>query len=123
MQIGEILGHSQNQDQLHPLGRLKVRASRHLDPAPRAQVFLPKEHHAHQRDDGSDVEPMYPVEQLLVVNQADQKHAGHAAYDPINLPDMRPGKLGMRGRAANLHHPQPADHQDKDEEQPVEITE
>ena len=41
--------------------------------------------------------------------------------NPVNLPDMRPGELGMRGGAANLHHPQPADHQHKDEQQPVEI--
>ena len=45
------------------------------------------------------------------------------ACDPVHLPDMGSGKLGVQGRAVNLHHPQPADHQDKDEEQPVEIAE
>ena len=64
---------------------------------------------------------MHPVQQLLVVHQADQKHADNAPGDPIDLPHMRPGKLGMQGRAVNLHHPQPANHQDKDEEHPVEI--
>ena len=44
MQIGKVLGHRQNQDQLHPLRRLKVAAPGHLDPAPRAQVFLPENH-------------------------------------------------------------------------------
>ncbi len=123
VQVGEVLGHRQNQDQFDPLGRLKVPSSRHLYPAPRAQIFLPENHDAHQRDDGRDIKPVHPIQQQLVVHQADQEHAHQAAGNPVDLPDVRPGKLGVQGRAVNLHHPQPANEQDKDQENPVEITE
>ena len=79
MQVGEVLGHRQNQDQLYPFRGLKVRSARHLDPAPRAQILLAEEHHAHQGGDGRNIKPVHPVEQLLVVDQADQKHADDAA--------------------------------------------
>src|ERR1700690_4586315 len=123
MQIGEILGYRQDQDQLYPLRRLKVYPPWKFHPAAGAQIFLPEQHHAHQGNDGSNVEPVHAIQQLLVVHKTDQEHASNATGDPVDLPDMGPGELAVHGGAANLHHAKPADHQDKDEEQPVEITE
>ena len=66
---------------------------------------------------------MNAIEQFLIVDKTHQKHSGDAAADPVKLADVRPGKLGMRGGAANLHHAQPANQQDEDEQQPVKIAE
>ncbi len=95
--------------------------TRHFDPTPGSQILLPEDHHGHQGDDRRNIEPVHPIQQLLIVDQADQKHAHHPAHDPVNLPDMRSGKFGVHSGAVNLHHPQPANQQDKDEEHPVKI--
>jgi len=46
-QIGEVFGHGNDQDQLDPLGGLKVRAPGHLDPTAGPQILLPKHQHHH----------------------------------------------------------------------------
>ncbi len=88
--------------------------------APR--YFWPKMSTAISDATAGDVEPVNPVEQYLVVQQAHHEHADYARADPIHLPDVGSGELGVFGGAANLQHPQPADEQDEGQQQPVEIT-
>ena len=121
VQVGKVFSHRKNQDELDPLGRLEVPSAGHFDPAPRSQIFLPKDGHRHQRRDGSDVHPMNSIKQLLIVDETHQKHAGDSTTDPVKLPDVRPGKLGVRGGAADLEHAKAADQQNKDQQQPVKI--
>ena len=64
---------------------------------------------------------MNRVEQFLVVDETHQEHADDPAADPVKLLDVRPGELGVRRGAADLHHAQPANQQDEDQQQPVEI--
>ena len=47
-QIGKILGHGQNENEFHPLRRLEMVSTGHLDPAPRAQIFLAENQDRHQ---------------------------------------------------------------------------
>ncbi len=74
----------------------------HFDPAPRTQVFLSEDRDRQQRGDGGDVHPVNAIEQFLIVDKTHQKHAGDSAADPVKLPDVRPGELGMCGSAADL---------------------
>ncbi len=113
MHVGEVLGHGENQDQLHPFGRLKVLTTGHFDPAARSQILLAEDHHRHQRAEGGDVHPMNLVEQGLIVQQAEQEHAGDPAADPVELLDVGSGKLGMHGGTLDLHHTQAAKQQDE----------
>ena len=48
---------------------------------------------------------MHLIEQRLIIDQAHQEHGSDTAYDPVNLPNMRPGKLGVHGGALDLGHP------------------
>ncbi len=104
MQVLKILGHRQNQDQLHPFRRLKMAAARHFDPAPRAQIFLPEQNHCDQRGQRCDVHPVDLFEHGLIVEQADQEHRAQARHNPVDLPDVGTGKFCVIGRTPNLHH-------------------
>ena len=96
-------------------------AARHFDPAPRPQVFLAEHHHRHQRADGRNVHPVNLLEQGLVVQQADQEHADETAADPVELLDVGAGEFRVHSGAMDFHDAQPAKHQDKDQQQPVEV--
>jgi hypothetical protein len=121
--VGELFRHGQNQDQLNPFGGLEMASAGHLDPAPRAQVFLAKDDYCQQRRDGNNVHPVNAVEQLLIVDKTHQKHAENSAADPIKLPDMGSGEFGVLGGTANLQHTQPANKQDEGQQQPIKIAE
>ena len=119
--FGKIFRNGQNQDELDPLGRLEMLPSGHFDPASCPQIFLPEDHHGHQRSDGSDVHPVHLIEQRLVVDQAHHEHGAEAANDPIDLLDMRAGELSVRGGALDLGDAKGADQQDEEQQIPVEV--
>jgi hypothetical protein len=60
-------------------------------------------------------------EQRLVVQQAYQKHANDAAEDPIDLPDVGTRELRVSSGTLDFEHTDGADHQDEDQEQPIEV--
>lgn len=121
MQVGEVFGNCENQDQFHPFGWLKVTACWHFDPAACAQELLAEYQHRNQRSYGDDVHPMDFLEQRLIIQDTHQEHGPNAADDPIDLLDMRAGEFGVHRGAANLHDPERADDQHEEEEQPIEI--
>ena len=121
-QIGKILRHRQDKDQLYPFRGLEVIAAGHFDPPPRPQVLLSKDEYRHQRGDRRDVKPVDPIEQYLVVHGTDYKHGPHSTQNPVNLLEVRPGKLCVHRGAADFHHSQPADHEHKAQQQPVKIS-
>src|SRR5581483_6905944 len=108
-------------DQLDPFGRLEVIATRHLDPAPGSQVFLPEYHHRHERADPGNVEPVNLFQQRLVVHQAHEEHHSDSGHNPVDLLDMDSGKLGVHGGAVNLHDAHAANQQHEDQQEPVKI--
>src|SRR5260221_424195 len=51
---------------------------------------------------------MNSFQQSLIVNQAHEKHRAHACENPIDLPDMGPGKLRVFGGTVDLEHAEAA---------------
>ena len=105
------------------VGLLKDVAAGKLDPAARSQVLLAKERHCQQSQDHRGVEPVGVFQQELVVEKADQEHQPQPGEDPVNLLDVRAGKLGAVGGAVNLNDAQHADQKHKGQQHPVKIAE
>src|ERR1035438_7414470 len=104
MQIGKILRHRQNENEFHPFGRLKMSAGRHFDPAPSPKILLSEQKHRNQRGESGNIHPMNLFEQGLIVEQADQEHRAQSRDNPVDLPDVGSGELGVLGGAMNLHY-------------------
>ena len=121
--VGEILGHRQNKDQLHPLGRLEVERSSDLHPAFRAQVLLSEDRYRQQGGDRDDVEHGNPLNQRLIADEAHAEHDCYSAQHPVNLLDVHTHELGVERRAINLHDAKSANQQHQRQQDPVEIAE
>ncbi len=96
-------------------------SARHLYPTSRAQILLTEDQHHHQRGNCGDVNPVHALQQHLVVDQAHPKHSAKSAHDPVHLLDVSPRKLRVLSRAVDLHHAQPADEQDEDQQHPIKV--
>ena len=96
-------------------------ATGHLDPAPGSEIFLAEDENRHQGSNSGDIHPMDPFQQGLIIDRAHQEHGRDATQNPIDLLDVRTGELGVHGRTADLHHSQPANQQNENEEQPIKI--
>jgi Lhr-like helicase len=65
---------------------------------------------------------MHALKQYVVIDDTESKHRRHPAQDPVHLLQVRPGELAVLRCAMDLHHPQPADEQDEEEQHPVKIS-
>ena len=66
---------------------------------------------------------MHPLDQHVIVHQADQEHPDKSSCNPVKLPAVRARKLGVYRRAVNFQHAQPADGQHEAHQHPVKIAE
>jgi len=85
-----------------------VNSHRKLHPALGAQVSLAEDQDDHQRPQSGDVHPVNLFEQGVIVQQADGEHDGNATCNPVELLDVRSGKLGVFGGAVDFVYTQPA---------------
>ena len=66
---------------------------------------------------------MHPVEQRLVVHQADEEHQRQAAGNPIELLNVGAGEFGVQSRAVDLGDANEANEKYEGQQNPIEIAE
>ena len=97
-QIGKVARHRQNQNQLDPLGRLKMHGA-DTDPAPCAQHLVSHQFDRDQRQQEDAVRPGNPVQQAVIIDLGEEEHGHQTAGDPEQLLGVEAGIFGVqRGR-------------------------
>ncbi len=121
-QIGKVAGHSQNQNQLDPLGGLKVHGA-DADPALCAQHLVSHQLDRHQRQQADAVGPGNPIQQPVIVDFGEEEHGRQAAGDPKQLlgVNMEIGVLGVQRGRVDLEDGDRAERQHHAEQRPVEV--
>ena len=102
-QIRKVAGHHQNQNQLDPLGWLKLQGA-DLDPAFGAQRLVPHGQHRQQRHNAHPIGPGSEVDHLVIIDLGKEKHGRQAADDPENLLGVEADILCVQGGGVDLQH-------------------
>jgi len=87
--IGEVTGHRDDQNELHPLRGLELDMA-DPDPALGAKHFDSKQLDCNQGDQEDAVGPRNEVDQLVIVDSGENKHADKPARDPEHLLGVKP---------------------------------
>src|SRR5438105_300215 len=95
------------------------------NPAASAHILLADmgDENCNQRQSRKAIKPVDPVENGFVVHQANQEHEQQPAGNPVELLDMGSGELSRERGAVDLHYPQEANQQHKEQQNPIKIAE